>query len=285
MTTIVHSRRDTHRQELAAILERDVSTLRDDARLTDELALDSLAMMSLLAWLEERGVLIETDRAHLATVADVLDLLSTHPALSIRVTGGPDGAPAGPAATAPSRGLSADPLAPVLATHTFRLAPVDRDDLGFLYALAVHPETGFRWRYRGAAPPFDRFVAELWTHVLVQYVVRRVQDDRPVGLVVAYGPDEGLSHAHLGAVFAPPHAGAGLAAQVVTVFVRYLFHTFRLRKLYLEIPEFNWPQLRSGDGRLFQVEGVLRGHYYYAGRYWDKYVGAIYPDRPAEDMA
>jgi RimJ/RimL family protein N-acetyltransferase len=115
--------------------------------------------------------------------------------------------------------------------------------------------------------------------VLVQYVVRRNGDGQPVGHVVAYAADQSLHHANLGAVFQPQCTGTGLAAQAVALFARYLFHTFPLHKLYLEIPGYNWPQVRSGEHRLFHVEGVLRDHDYYAGRYWDQYLCAIYPDR------
>jgi RimJ/RimL family protein N-acetyltransferase len=109
-------------------------------------------------------------------------------------------------------------------------------------------------------------------------VVRRVEDDQPVGQVVAYSAAPGMRHAHIGAVFDPRHTGTGAPAQAVGLFVRYLFHTFGMTKLYLEVPGFNWPQLRSGEGRLFRVEGVLRDHDYYAGRCWDSYLLAIYPD-------
>jgi hypothetical protein len=60
--------------------------------------------------------------------------------------------------------------------------------------------------------------------------------------------------------------------------VRHLFRTFPLNKIYMEVPGFNWPQVQSGQGSLFHVEGVLRDHEYYAGRHWDKYVCALYPD-------
>ena len=40
---------------------------------------------------------------------------------------------------------------------------------------------------------------------------------------------------------------AGLAAEMVTLFSRNLFRVFPLRKLYLEIPGFNWDQLSSGE--------------------------------------
>jgi len=246
------------RMALAALLDVDESTLDDRLSLRAGLGLDSLAMMRIVTWLEACGVPLESDAEMPETVGEVFGLL--------------DEAAAAGAAT-PGH----DPLAPVLETRTLRLAPVTQDDVGFLYGLAVEPETGFRWRYRGSVPSLERFTAELWNQVLVQFVVRRVEDSVPVGQVVAYGSEESLRHTSVGAVFHPLCSGTGLAAQAVSLFVRYLFHTYPMNKIYLEVPGINWPQLQSGQGTLFQVEGVLKDHDYYAGRYWDKYLCAIYP--------
>jgi RimJ/RimL family protein N-acetyltransferase/aryl carrier-like protein len=280
-------RRDAHRREIAELLELDPAALPDTARLVDDLSLDSLAMMTLLAWLETRGVTIGTDRSRPVNVGDILSLLekAALPGLSITVTGGRDPGPLGPAdlKLLPPPAEAGSPLAPVLGNRTVRLTPVTPEDVRFLYGLAVHPETGFRWRYRGAVPPLDQFAADLWTQVLVQYVVRGTGDGQPVGHVVAYAADQSLRHAHVGAVFVPHCTGTGLGGQAVALFARYLFHTFPLHKLYLEIPGYNWPQVRSGENRLFQVEGVLRDHDYYAGRRWDQYLCAIYPDHSCRD--
>jgi aryl carrier-like protein len=67
-------RRNAHREELATLLALDSTLLSDNARLTDDLALDSLAMMSLLTWLETRGVVVG-DRSTLTSVDDILSLL------------------------------------------------------------------------------------------------------------------------------------------------------------------------------------------------------------------
>lgn len=271
MTAVdVRDRREIHREELSELLGR--TPLPDELRLAD--AVDSLAMMSLLVWLSGRGVTIADDRARPATVGEVLALLDrTAPNLSITI--GPDRELAGPATLPPLR-QAVSPLAPVLTAGGFELTAVQPGDTDFLYWLSCHPETCFRWRYRGVPPAYDRFVADLWSRVLVQFVVRRAEDGEPVGHVVAYAADSTMRHAYVGAVFAPDHTGTGLPAQAVRTFVGYLFHTFPLHKLYLEVPGYNWPQLESGAGRLFDVEGVLSGHDYYAGKYWDKRVCAIY---------
>jgi RimJ/RimL family protein N-acetyltransferase/aryl carrier-like protein len=277
--------RDQHRRELAALVEEDPDRLPDQARLVEDLGLDSLTMMRIVVWLERHGVVIDTDRPGLARVADVLSLVdaSAGPGLSIRMSGdlpGPTGVTDLPA---PVPVPAAGPLVPVLTGHGLRLIPVRPDDAPFLYTLAVLPETGFRWRYRGAPPSFERFSEDLWRQVLVQFLARRTEDDQPVGQVVAYGADPALHYAYVGAVFAPPHTGTGLAAHAVAMFVRYLFHTFPLSKVYLEVPGYNWSQVRSGDGTLFEVEGVLREHHFYAGRLWDQYLCAIYRDRLPAD--
>jgi RimJ/RimL family protein N-acetyltransferase/aryl carrier-like protein len=289
-------RRDRWRHEIADLLELDPVLLPDSARLVEDVGLDSLAMMSLLIWMETRGVIVGTDRGWPATIGDLLSLVekAAVPGLSIRVTGGQDLGLPGPtdvalpglAGSPGSPGMPQSPapvLAPVLSSPTFRLTPIEQSDLDFLYTLATQAETSFRWRYHGAPPPPERFAAELWTQVLVQYVARRTADNQPVGQVVAYGADPGMHHAYVGAVFQPQHTGTGLPAQVVALFVRYLFHTFPLHKLYLEVPGFNWPQMQSGEDRLFRVEGVLRDHHYYAGRRWDQYLCAIYPDQLTTD--
>ncbi|OLF12561.1 hypothetical protein BU204_28895 [Actinophytocola xanthii] len=268
--------RQDHRRELAELLGLTVAELPDEARFVDDLALDSLDMMSLAAWLDERGVRVDPAHATLGSVGEVLALLDNTAALgltglSVEMSDGRSELPGPPAPPA-------DPLVPVLETRTFRLVPLEPKDVPFLYALAVHPRNCFRWRYHGVPPSPERFTDELWAHVLTQYVVRRVDDNQPVGHVVAYGANQNVSHAFLGAVFQGRYPGTGLAAETVALFARHLFRVFPLRKLYLEIPDFNWGQLSSGEGTYFETEGVLREHVYYAGRYWDQRVCAIYGD-------
>ncbi|MGC4893430.1 GNAT family N-acetyltransferase [Micromonospora sp. DT31] len=277
------SRRERGRRELAQVLEYEPTDLPDAAHLRDDLNLDSLAMMTLLTWLESRGVVATGQRARPATVGDVLNLLNrSAPDLSVRVTDGVFGSLRAtdisvvPVADGPAT-EAASPLAPVLGNAELRLTPVEPDDTRFLYTLASHPDTCYRWRYRGAPPSIDRFMADLWSQVLVQFVVRRAEDGEPVGHLVAYGADLGQGYAYLGAVFRPPYSGTGLGAQATMMFVRYMFHTHALRKLYVEVPGFNWPQVCSGEGRLFEVEGIMRDHEFYAGRHWDRYLCAIYP--------
>jgi len=270
------SRRETERAHLATLLGVELDALGEDTKLRDELALDSLAMMRLLTWMEESGVEVDPRQAVPITVGEVLTLLEKAAArrMSIKVTRDGETIDIGPPARPPAP--ERDPLVPELATKTFRLMPILPDDIGYLYGLATRPETCFRWRYRGAPPALDKFAADLWSQVLVQFTVRTAEANEIVGLVVAYNAGFAMRHVSVGAVFPPQFVGTGAAAQATTLFIKYLFHTFPLDKIYLEVPGFNWPQLRSGEGRLFTVEGILHDHDLYAGRPWDHRICAVY---------
>jgi hypothetical protein len=63
------------------------------------------------------------------------------------------------------------------------------------------------------------------------------------------------------------------------LFLNYVFSCFDFRKLYMELPEFNYDQFASGEGRYFELEARLRDHSFFGGRYWDELVLAIYQDK------
>ena len=249
--------------------------LSDTSCLRNDVGLDSLGMLTLITWLETRGVSVSSHQIKSSQVGQVLTLLEKAelPTVSVRLPDGERLPMMGPRRSPPPEPT----LAPTLSNQELRLTPIEPEDMRFLYALASSPETCYRWRYRGVPPSLDRFAADLWSNVLEQFVARRVGDGEPAGHLVCYGADLGQGYAYLGAVFRPEYSGTGLAAQGVGMFVRYLFHSFTFRKLYAEVPGFNWPQMSSAAGSLLQVEGIMREHEHYAGKYWDRYLCAIYP--------
>lgn len=158
-----------------------------------------------------------------------------------------------------------------------QLVPIETTaHTAFLYGLASNEEVAHRWRYTGFIPTRERFVQELFQGVLTQFVVTTRDTGEMIGLVVAYNPDMIHGYAYLGEVMVPAAVGTGVGVEAFYVFTRYLFQVFSLRKLYLEVPEYNLKNFAGGQGRLLHPEGVLRGHTYYGGRYWDRHIFAVY---------
>jgi RimJ/RimL family protein N-acetyltransferase len=243
----------------------------DADALMGDLALDSLHLMELRVFLENGGV-AAGDLAGLVgmTLGQLAELWGKAAASAPHAARGPADTGLGP---------DGDELAPVVSTGGVSIVPfIARRHLEFLYSLAVDSATGYRWRYRGEMITPEKFQAEVNQHVLVQCVVTADDSGRPIGHVVAYQENLRSGHAYVGAAFTPDLVGDGLGAVAVRMFVRYLFQIYPLRKVYLEVPEFNIDLMRSGLGQYLRPEGILQGHDYYAGRYWDRHILAIYPE-------
>jgi RimJ/RimL family protein N-acetyltransferase len=168
-----------------------------------------------------------------------------------------------------------------LRTATVRLRPIEDRDVPSLYAAAVDPRWGHRWRYRGSTPSRTDFVAKLYQSVLCQYIVERLTDGEGVGFVSCYNARVDAGWAYIAFMRIAP-SRQSLASEMMEgglLFVHYLFQHWPFRKLYAEVPGWNWDQFAAGSGAFFEVEGVLGAHDYYAGRYWDQRIVALYRDK------
>jgi len=157
------------------------------------------------------------------------------------------------------------------------LRPVLPNLYPLLYGWAVDPVGAFRWRFHGATPSPEQFNQALWSDVLCQFLVVNHRDVVQ-GLVVCYGADSENGHAYL-AVQGNPQLPTGRGAMVGFLqLVDHVFSHFDFGKLYAEVPEYNLDQFANAVRRHMVVEGVLKGHLYYAGRRWDQVIVALYRD-------
>jgi acyl carrier protein/RimJ/RimL family protein N-acetyltransferase len=263
--------------ERTSIPRSDVS---GGARLGEDLGLDSFGLLELATLLTEFGVdLDEREWLTTETVGELYDLYLERA----------ERFPAPTTAAVPEHANGVDEqteneLAPPrLAGKFFRLVPVMPPAAPFLYGLAVSPDVGFRWRYRGSVPAYQQFEQQdMWQGIMAQFLVESIQTNQPAGHVMCYNPDLSLGHAYVGAAMAGQYLGSGIAAEPVRLFINYLFDVWPLRKLYLELPEFNYTQFASAGEQELHVEARLRDHDYYRGRRWDRLILAVY--RPGEDV-
>ncbi len=254
------------------------------ARLSADLGLDSFALLGLSGMMAELGIgFTERDWLAIETVDDLYGYYSDRVAGG-EFVGSTAGSPTStdlPTGQVPSVSDESDdgkPVPPQRVGNFFRLAPVLPSSVPFLYELAIAPDVGFRWRYRGAVPSYQQFESELWQGMLVQFMVESLETGQPAGHVICYNPDFALGHAYVGAAMVGSYGGSGIAVEPVALFTQYLFDVWPFRKLYFEMPEFNYRQFASVTGSALQVEGRLQGHEYYRGRRWDRLILAAYRD-------
>jgi RimJ/RimL family protein N-acetyltransferase len=162
-----------------------------------------------------------------------------------------------------------------------RLRPLAEDDIAAIYFASLDPDSAHRWRYRGRTPSPEAFRQSLFTDaILAQFMVENRSDpEHAVGLVSGYNADLVSGHCYIallrtdGALRRPQ--SAGLMVEGAILFIQYVFDHFELKKIYVEVPEYNQSLIQGADA-VFKKEGDLRDHYVYRGRSWAQYLYACY---------
>ncbi|WP_261565693.1 acetyltransferase [Frankia gtarii] len=278
-------RQDEFEQLIARKMGLAGSPVTGGSRLHEDLGLDSFRLMELCLYVIELGVdLSEANWLEIETVGELYSRYRAGPpAAAAPALGAAHAGSTVPAAAGTATADALMPPPPRFAGRFLRLMPVLPASTPFLYELAVTPEIGFRWRYRGSVPSYPQFEQELWQGVLTQFLIESIETARPVGHAICYNPEFTLGYAYVGAAISADYTGSGLAVEALDLFVRYVFDIWPFRKLYFEVPEFNYPQFAGADrknspGGALAIEGRLRKHDFYHGRYWDRLILAVYRD-------
>ena len=149
-------------------------------------------------------------------------------------------------------------------------------DHEFLFELVCSQDAAYRYRYGGAVPPFDMFVRQFLQVDEPQFLVVGKTTLEKLGWVTSYRRDLESGTIYIGVIIMDPVVGSGIGVEAAVLFINYLFTNWSFRKVYAEAPEFTMNALGSGLHRYFEREGTLREHRYYAGKYWDEHILAVY---------
>lgn len=168
------------------------------------------------------------------------------------------------------------PSNPPMEGTWIRLRPVTEEDYGYLFDLATDHELAYRWRYRGVVPSPEAFVQSIWHGVFSQFIVTLREDGSAIGHVLGQEADAKNGHAAIAIICDPAFAGTGMGIEALLLLSNYLFATWPFRKLYMEVSEFNLEQFKSAVDEFLHVEGQLKEHQYFDGRYWDTLYLALY---------
>lgn len=252
----------------AAIADREV---RASARLLEDLGLDSIQFAELVFATEELAGrdapedLIET----WATVADL--------AAFVTVAREQAAGQVGEAAVVRQPGDRGGPPLPLVSGRHVALVSLTDPLLTALHAAMTGPGDGFRYRFHGGVPNPQEFVSVLLNGSLVSFALTTL-DGSLVGFVGCSNADLGSGFAHIEAFILPEFRACGWWVEGLVLFVEHVFMHFDLRKLYLESSVLSVPQFESALDRLVRVEGSLREHQYFAGRFVDVLICALYRD-------
>jgi RimJ/RimL family protein N-acetyltransferase len=156
-----------------------------------------------------------------------------------------------------------------------RLVPFSPQYLSFLHTLLTREPNLLR-QFSGLAGREDDIIARLADDALVQFVVLSTSTLEPIGIARAYKAQipNGIAFAEVAVLPELRHTGIGTESGLLLC--RYLFATWNLRKLYVEVPEYELASVRNHIGTLLVEEGRLGEHLYHENRRWDLCIFAIY---------
>jgi RimJ/RimL family protein N-acetyltransferase len=164
-----------------------------------------------------------------------------------------------------------------LRGHRTSLRAVTNRDLPFLHSLAAGPASSQLGR-GSLMLPSEALFERWWRGANTVDLIVEDYGGQPIGEVYLYGVEPLDRRANLGCAFLRETWGTFPVVDALHTAVRYAFGPLGLRKLGVEIPEWNLDRLRSGIGRLLTVEAVRRDHLYRDGRYGYQVVAALTPD-------
>jgi acyl carrier protein len=255
---------------------REGERVLDDARLMEDLGLDSLELLELrLAAEESFGAPMGEERAlQIHTVADLRAWAEAQegPARPLSRNGNVTLAPP-PADTAERPVAAAAPM----QSGRVRLRPIAGEDYEYLFNLSWHPDVAWRWE-REPARSLEFFAQQVAVEPAHHFIVEGRETGEPIGWTSAWKLEPNSGYAYIGMIMDPAYVATGLGAEASVLFVNWIFTNFSYRKLYSEALDYTVESFQSSVGRFFHEEGVLRAHEYYQGRYWDLHILALYRD-------
>lgn len=180
---------------------------------------------------------------------------------------------------APSQGTPGPaPVLPSLQGRNVALRPVGPEDYHSLRGVELSPELGPRWRFRGTTPSPEQWSQATWSSTLAQFLVIKRPSNKPIGVTAVHQANFQDGFAYMSAAHFEPSQPSPAMMIGLAIFLNYVFACWDFRKLYMEVPEYNYDQFSSVVTQYGQLEGRLRDHLYFNGRHWDLLTLAIYRD-------
>jgi acyl carrier protein len=260
-----------------------IGSVTPEARLIEDLGLDSLQMLDLLLLLDAIDARLDSeDLARISRVGDLHRRVVEHLKLcQLRAGLVCESGSGGVCRESPAKRRRPSVVTRLLGTRT-RQRPLGGADYEFLYALMQGCD-GVFFRRHGRGPNPDQFAKELSRGALVQHVVLDRVADSPIGLISARDADLRRGIVHLEFVVAGRLQGQGWPFEACMLFIDHLFRSWPLRKIYAEVLAHEVEDVASGIGRLFVREGILAAHEYVDGSWVDVHILSLFRDRWDQD--
>jgi RimJ/RimL family protein N-acetyltransferase len=171
------------------------------------------------------------------------------------------------------------PLPTAYTGRSVLLRPMSRHDYGTMLSWRSDMLDLHVWSSSRRIPTLDEFSNEM-DSLMRQTITLMALDKNlglPAGFVQAYNINQADGWCYFLTYLAPDYRRQRLGAEAALAFFDYLFRNFNLRKIYMDVYEFNSGFLSlATDISGFVEEGRFKSHVWYGDRFWDVVRLALY---------
>jgi hypothetical protein len=170
-----------------------------------------------------------------------------------------------------------------LAGRRTSLIPLEAVHYGALRRVELGADLAYRWRHHGRHEAPEHFAESLWSSSVANFLVGSERHDGPVGITSLYNLDLATGSCYLAA--ARFTHGMELGPRIigaVALTLDYAFDCWPLRKVHMEVPEYNFHQIARITQDLAVVEAKFEKHVFLKGQYWDLNIVTVWRDKWSE---
>lgn len=166
-----------------------------------------------------------------------------------------------------------------LESRKIRLRPYSEDDRERLYGWHTELDHSHLWTQDREILPFDRFTARferrMKNRIDLFFMIEQLSHQKPVGFVYNYGSDSVDRVTYLTLFIDQRYKVRGYGVDASFLFLNYLFADLAFRKVYSEVYGFNFHVTRLMEKAGLDMEGRLKEHRWWRGRFWDQYIYSV----------
>lgn len=160
-----------------------------------------------------------------------------------------------------------------LETNRIALRPVQKADLPIMYQWRNSDTYRGYFQARRNVVTQEEFENEYKRDVErsrhAQFVVWSKRLNMQIGLVYSFSYSQSESHVMMGTFVTEDARNKGYGAEASVLFIKYIFDNFPIRKISVDIYEYNNASLAGCENLGFVKEGEFREHRFYNGKYWN----------------
>ena len=169
----------------------------------------------------------------------------------------------------------------MLTGKHIKLVPYSDRYLDFVYGMESNLDERYLWSDARAYVSKEEFAEGFHRKIerdYFNYFIIASTEGQPLGVIYAYRYHPWDHFLYLTTYVVKEARGTYAAAEGGILMINYLFHYYRLNKIYTLVYDYNKDSLNYQLNAGFSEEGLLKRHRYYAGQFHDAHLLALYPD-------